>query len=107
MKKDIVKVYRFDIKTANTIKKRAETAGVSESEFVRRLINSDLEPIEKDTLQSMQRQLAGMANNINQIAHRMNMEIFDKCDMELIEEYKTAMMELKMEISKLRKKYEV
>jgi len=106
MNKTVRLDFRFTSQTANTIKKKSELAGVTMTEYITRLIHSDLEPIEKDTLRGIYKELAAIGNNINQIAHKMNMDIFDENDMQLITDFKTNILEFKLAIAEMRKKYE-
>ncbi len=54
---------------------------ISASEYIRQLIHRDhleLIGIDKEQFKDCNRKLAGIGNNINQIAHFMNMGIFDE-----------------------------
>lgn len=100
-----IAIYRFDDKTSNTIKKKAAESHLSESEYIRRLINSDTTPVEKDILNKIMHYVAYMGNNINQIAHQLNLGMFDNCDIDKIEDFKVALYEFKIELAKIREKY--
>jgi len=71
------KGYKVTIKMATeeyySLKAKAQSAGVNRSEFIRLCIRSS---VVKQHLTSEQmgyiRQLSGMANNVNQIAHKAN-----------------------------------
>jgi len=106
MKKTTQAHYRLDDKTADTIRKKAEAAGVTMTEYITALVNSDLEPSEKDSLKKIYRELAAIGNNINQIAHKANMNMYDKKDMDLLAEFQSDILQFKMEIGNLRKKYQ-
>ena len=104
----ISKLFRFDEKCNAILKGNIEKRNIAakkkitESEYIRNLIIQDnfeqaTFNIDKKTYSDMVRILAGLGNNINQIAHKMNMDIYDKDD---IEEVKRA----SNEIEKLRNK---
>lgn len=97
--------YRFDNETANTIEKKASVLGISMTEYITRLVHSDTTPIEKDLLQKIYREISAIGNNINQIAHKANMNMYDVKDMERIEDFKISLYDIKQEISKLRKNF--
>lgn len=106
MNKTVEVHYRFTEKTANTIKKKSEAAGLSMTEYITRLIHSDLEPMEKDTLAKIYKELSAIGNNINQIAHKMNMDIFDSKDIDMLNGFKKDLLQFRMDIGDMRKKYE-
>ncbi len=56
-----------------SLKAKARSAGISRSEFLRRLIQSSIvkEALNKEHMNFI-RQLCGMANNVNQLAHIAN-----------------------------------
>ncbi len=64
---------KMDTEEYYTLKAKARDAGINRSEFVRLCIRSS---VVKQHLTSEQmgyiRQLSGMANNVNQVAHRAN-----------------------------------
>ena len=75
------KKYRITVKL-NTqdyymLKGKAKNAGISMSEFVRKVLNKG-HVIERLTIEQADfiRKLCGMANNLNQLAHRANVEGF-------------------------------
>ena len=75
------KKYRITVKLTTedyyTLKGKAKSAGVTMSEFVRKLLyNGNV--IERLTVEQADfiRKLCGMANNLNQLAHRANAEGF-------------------------------
>lgn len=81
----INKFFRFDEKTDAVLKhlveKENETSNrkISESQYVRELIvrcGHEQMGVPKNTLVKMSRVLAGCGNNINQIAHNVNMDIY-------------------------------
>ena len=75
------KKYRITVKLNTqdyyTLKGKAKSAGVTMSEFVRKLIYNG-HVIERLTVEQADfiRKLCGMANNLNQLTHRANAEGF-------------------------------
>ena len=72
-KRNIKKQIWLDIKENELLKRKSKEAGLSEAEFIRSLIKSyriKAQPTEE--IKSFQRDLYGIANNINQIAKRTN-----------------------------------
>ena len=71
------KKYRITVKLNTqdyyTLKGKAKSAGVTISEFVRKVLDKG-NVIERLTVEQADfiRKLCGMANNLNQIAHRLN-----------------------------------
>ena len=106
MKKNMERHYRIDEVTAERIKERARSLSISESEYVRRLIMSDLSPVDPKAMKEIVRHIAAIGNNINQIAHVANMMLFDRCDLERIDEFRMELIELKKEVLRLIKKME-
>ena len=75
------KKYRITVKLTTedyyTLKGKAKNAGISMSEFVRKVLEKG-NVIERLTIEQADfiRKLCGMANNLNQLAHRANAEGF-------------------------------
>ena len=75
------KKYRITVKLNTqdyyTLKSKAKSTGVTMSEFVRRILDKG-NVIERLTIEQADfiRKLCGMANNLNQLAHRANAEGF-------------------------------
>lgn len=75
------KKYRITVKLNTqdyyTLKGKAKSAGVTMSEFVRKVLDKG-NVIERLTVEQADfiRKLCGMANNLNQLAHRANAEEF-------------------------------
>ena len=75
------KKYRITVKLTTedyyTLKGKAISAGISMSEFVRKVLDKG-NVIERLTIEQADfiRKLCGMANNLNQLAHRANVEGF-------------------------------
>ena len=76
------KKYRITVKLTTedyyTLKGKAKSAGISMSEFVRKVLDRG-NVIERLTIEQADfiRKLCGMANNLNQLAHRANADGFD------------------------------
>ena len=72
-KKNIKKQIWIDAKEDELLKKKSKQAGVSESEFVRSLIKGyRIKEQPTEEIKSFQREIYGIANNINQIARIAN-----------------------------------
>ena len=72
-KRNIKKQIWLDVKEDELLKKKSKEAGLSEAEFIRSLIKSyriKAQPTEE--IKSFQRELYGIATNINQIAKVAN-----------------------------------
>ncbi len=72
-KRNIKKQIWLDIKEDELLKRKSKEAGLSEAEFIRSLIKGyriKAQPTEE--IKSFQRDLYGIANNINQIAKVAN-----------------------------------
>ena len=75
------KKYRITVKLNTqdyyTLKGKAKSAGISMSEFVRKVLDKG-NVIERLTIEQVDfiRKLCGMVNNLNQLAHRANAEGF-------------------------------
>lgn len=89
------KEIRLDKNSLTLLKKNVEKYNsankkkISESEYIRNLIIQDnfdqaTFRLDKKTYSDMVRTLAGLGNNINQIAHKMNMDIYDKEDLQRV-----------------------
>lgn len=72
-KRNIKKQMWIDAKEDELLKKKSKQAGLSESEFVRSLIKGyRIKEQPTEEIKSFQRDLYGIANNINQIAKVAN-----------------------------------
>lgn len=89
--KQIRKFYRFDDRTEKMLKEnlldinREQKKKITESEYIRDLIcrdSMDRVGIDKNVIIDIRRQLAGLGNNINQIAHRFNSGLYDMYDID-------------------------
>lgn len=72
-KRNIKKQIWIDVKEDNLLKQKSKTAGLSESEFIRSMIKGyKIKEQPNDEIKLFQRELYGIANNINQIARIAN-----------------------------------
>ena len=72
-KRNIKKQIWIDVKEDNLLKQKSKTAGLSESEFIRSMIKGyKIKEQPTDEIKQFQRELYGIANNINQIARIAN-----------------------------------
>lgn len=72
-KRNIKKQIWIDVKEDNLLKQKSKTAGLSESEFIRSMIKGyRIKEQPTDEIKKFQRELYGIANNINQIARISN-----------------------------------
>lgn len=90
MKYTVNKCYRFDQKTDDILKKMLSNANsnkkrkMSETELVREIIRRAYQEesgIPKDAFIKMGRDLSGMGNNLNQLAHKINADMFSYKDL--------------------------
>lgn len=103
---------RLDAKINQILENNLETRNkqlkkkMNQSEYVRQLICRDnLEQIgfDKETLLSCIRVLAGLGNNVNQIAHNMNSEIYTLSDLEQLRVCLRDIADIKKQILTLMK----
>lgn len=72
-KKNIKKQIWIDAKEDELLKKKSKQVGLSESEFIRSLIKGyRIKEQPTEEIKSFQREIYGIANNINQIARISN-----------------------------------
>ena len=72
-KRNIKKQIWIDVKEDNLLKQKSKVAGLSESEFIRSMIKGyRIKEQPTDEIKKFQRELYGIANNINQIARIAN-----------------------------------
>lgn len=106
------KIFRFDDNCLKVLKKNVEKINkankkkITESEYIRGLIlRDDFEQrtfmLDLDTYKDMVRDLAGLGNNINQIAHKMNMDIFDKSDINDVKNASKQIEEMRYKLDEL------
>jgi predicted DNA-binding protein len=112
---NVIKSFRLDDFTYERLLENMKKDGdVSESEYIRKLIlNDSAEKIKfnKNDFFNVKRILAGCGNNLNQIAHRLNMDMafteydnaeLKKCEME-IKEMRKRLDELAKELVNARR----
>lgn len=72
-KRNIKKQIWLDVKEDDLLKRKSKESGLSESEFIRSLIKGyRIKAIPTGEIKLFQRELYGIANNINQIARIAN-----------------------------------
>lgn len=103
---------RLDQKTDELLQRNLDRTNeqrkkkINQSEYVRQLICRDnLEQlgIDKSDLMKCVRSLAGLGNNVNQIAHNMNSGIYTIEDLENLRSCMADIAQMRMDISKLLK----
>lgn len=103
---------RLDQKTDELLQRNLDRTNeqrkkkINQSEYVRQLIFRDnLEQlgIDKSDLMKCVRSLAGLGNNVNQIAHNMNSGIYTIEDLENLRSCMADIGQMRMDISKLLK----
>lgn len=103
---------RLDQKTDELLQRNLDRTNeqrkkkINQSEYVRQLICRDnLEQlgIDKSDLMKCVRSLAGLGNNVNQIAHNMNSGIYTIEDLENLRSCMADIGQMRMDISKLLK----
>lgn len=106
----IQKLLRIDLGTDELLKKNVENRKsqrkkyLSESGYIRELIYRDsMEDIgiDKDEFKKLMRIIVGCGNNLNQIAHNMNMDIFSADDVKEIKKCIEEIELMKKEIKKV------
>lgn len=72
-KRNIKKQIWINVKEDNLLKKKSKESGLSESEFIRSLVKGyRIKEQPTEEIKNFQRELYGIANNINQIAKISN-----------------------------------
>lgn len=108
----IKKCIRFDSKTDAILKlnlERKNSGGkkkMSEADYLRQLVQRDhMEQIgiDRDALGKCIRVLAGCGNNLNQIAHNMNMDIYTHEDARKLRRCMKEVTDIREQIRKLMK----
>lgn len=103
---------RLDQKTNQMLEHNLETRNkqlkkkMNQSEYVRQLIcrdNQEQIGFDKEKLLSCVRVLAGLGNNVNQIAHNMNSEIYTMRDLESLRTCLGDIADIKKQIMILMK----
>ena len=79
--------------------KQAETAGLTKSHLIRKLImDEDIQPRPPEELPKLLRELNYIGHNINQIAHKANAE--DKATIEQLQEVQQLLGEIYREVKR-------
>lgn len=100
------KSIRFEESLMEKIIAEAKQIGISESEYIRRKVSNDIIPDDRETFRAIRRELGAIGNNINQIAHKMNLYTFNTQDFITIENMKKEIFEIRKKMDVLAKKYE-
>lgn len=107
---NISKCFRFDKKTSELLSHLVEQDNKhnikkkSESEYLRELIKRSAREdmgLPKETFVKMARTMAGCGNNINQIAHRVNTDIYTIEDVRLLRECIKDIADIRRKLSEL------
>ena len=106
MRKSIERHYRIDERTAARIRERSQHLKISESEYARRLILQDLYPLDQARMKEIVRQIATMANGINQIAIKANDQNLEKEDLCRIDSFRMNLATLNDTVLKMKKTIE-
>ena len=86
---------------------RKEAASkMNRREFFLSLISCNHLTIKQIDTKELYSAISRIGNNINQIAHVANMMLFDRCDLERIDEFRMELIELKKEVLRLIKRME-
>ena len=111
-KYNVQKCLHFDKKTNEVLRVLTEAEArnrnkrVTESEYVRTLLmqaKQEQMGIPKNTLTKMSRDMAGCGNNINQIAHRVNMDMYTLDDVRSLRKCMDDISEIRRLLSELMK----
>ena len=98
--------YRIDERTAFKMRDRSKELKISESEYVRRLVLSDLYPLDQTRMKEIVKRVTEIGNNINQIASRAGQMKLDEADLFIIEGFSAELISLKEVVLQLKKKIE-
>ena len=109
-----VKCFRMDDKTIEQLRENievrnealAERNKMNESGYIRELIHRDhMERIgiDREEFIRMNRILAGMGNNINQIAHRINSGEYEPGCEKLLEQYLIELTDIRKKLKDIQK----
>lgn len=101
------KAFRLDDKTLDIMKKNMTDRDINnESEYIRTLIcfdHIDNMNFDKKEFMKIRRVLAGAGNNLNQIAHHMNMNIYSSADQEELDRCMENVKEMRKQLDKIIK----
>ena len=89
MAKEVVRHYRMSAELAAEVRKKAEEAGMKESEYVRFLVTQrpDDYPEIREGLKALINEVNRIGVNINEIVHNNNSELYRKVDKERLTAY--------------------
>ena len=89
MAKEVVRHYRMSAELAAEVRKKAEDAGMKESEYVRFLVTQrpDDYPEIREGLKSLINEVNRIGVNINEIVHNNNSELYRQNDKERLTAY--------------------
>lgn len=103
----IIKSIRLDKTSLANMKKNMEVLGMeNESEYIRYLIQNDMLDrlnFDKKEFMKIRRDIAGAGNNLNQIAHNMNMNIYSSVDRDELDRCIEDVREIKSQLEKMIK----
>ena len=106
MRMNLERHYRIDERTAMKMKERSRELNITESEYVRRMILSDLYPLDQTRMKEIVRQISAMGNDINKIASKAASQNLEESDVYLIDGFRTELISLKEVVLQLKKKIE-
>ena len=89
MAKEVVRHYRMSAELAAEVRKKAEEAGMKESEYVRFLVTQrpDDYPEIRESLKALINEVNRIGVNINEIVHNNNSELYRQGDKERLTAY--------------------
>jgi hypothetical protein len=102
----IIKSVRFDKLTAERMESNMQGSSITESEYIRQLIindHADKRNFDKKQFIELRRVLAGCGNNLNQIAHKMNMDIYTPEDKDELRRCEGEIKEMRKNIDAIIK----
>lgn len=116
-KLDKIKCIRMDAATLELLQKNLEKINeqseqankkkINESAYIRDLIHRAHQEnlgFSTDEFAKISRTLAGIGNNINQIAHNTNMQVYNQYDAEKLREGLSTLADIKQQLAEIRKK---
>ena len=104
MSKNYDRHLRMDEATALRLKEKSDECGLSEQEYMRRLISQSTYQLDRESLQKILRNISGMGNNVNQIAKKVNTTIeVTSEDLRIIDGFRAELYEMRKEVVKLLK----
>ena len=106
MKQNIERHYRFDSRTLAKVKERCRNMNISEAEYVRRLVNQDMYPLNQNRMQEIVKQITNIANAIGEVAVTAELLHFEKSDLLKIESFKAELAGLHETLLAMKSKAE-